>query len=127
MDYENIKEKVLLALTSDKKEDEEFEIDGKDFTVRSYSDGVYVWANNGCRSIYSNHTKSKDEKPEVYADIITKRIEEYCNGVIHCCDCGATFPVKEIEGYRRSYFAGVYCQDCWDSKWKAIEAKETYD
>lgn len=49
---------------------------------------------------------------------------EYLDGIIHCSDCDKTIFKNEIAG---RYFAGVYCDECWNGKWKAIESKENYD
>lgn len=52
----------------------------------------------------------------------------YCENKIHCSDCG-----KEIindrcnGGIAGRFYAGCYCDDCWNGKWQAIEAKENYD
>lgn len=53
-----------------------------------------------------------------------KRMDQYTQGIIHCSDCE-----KEISllPHRQAYFAGRYCDDCWNSKWKAIEAAESYE
>lgn len=49
---------------------------------------------------------------------------ESINHQIRCSDCEKLMIRDQIAG---RYFAGVYCKDCWESKWKAIEAQETYD
>jgi hypothetical protein len=64
-----------------------------------------------------------------------KRLEEYSYNIQHCSDCGATMPSdktickteKHEKEFGGQYFAGHYCKDCWERKWKAIEAKETYE
>ena len=50
--------------------------------------------------------------------------EDYSHEIIRCSDCEVAMSKDEIAG---RYFAGVYCSDCWERKWKAIEAAETYD
>jgi formamidopyrimidine-DNA glycosylase len=50
--------------------------------------------------------------------------EDYGRGYVRCSDCETKIKTSEIAG---RYFAGVYCKDCWDGKWKAIEAKENYE
>lgn len=94
------------------------------FTLSDHVGSMQLWGQNGLTSIcYYNSKLSTDEN-------IKKMVEyfdDYLAGFIHCSDCGKKFPAAECAHYRRSYFAGRYCQDCWDNKWKAIEAKETYD
>ena len=50
--------------------------------------------------------------------------ENYVKGIISCSDCKTEIKKTEVAGH---YFAAHYCKDCWERKWKAIEAKETYD
>jgi hypothetical protein len=60
---------------------------------------------------------------DVY-DEMCQVTEQYVRGFINCSDCKTQIKKSEIAG---SYFAGVYCTDCWEGKWKEIEAKETYN
>lgn len=67
----------------------------------------------------------KNEVPsEEFIKWIEKVTKEYCEGVVHCSDCGREIKKSEIAG---RYFAGIYCKDCWKSKWRETEAKETYN
>lgn len=49
---------------------------------------------------------------------------EYCNNIIHCSDCRKVMQKKDIAG---SFFAGIYCKECWERTWKEREARENYD
>lgn len=55
---------------------------------------------------------------------IAEAAKKFDNGIVACSDCGEEIKKAEAGG---RYFAGVYCQECWDSEWKAREAKETYN
>ena len=55
---------------------------------------------------------------------IESATEEYCNGLIHCSKCGKKVKQSEIAG---RYFAGIYCQECWEGGVREIEARENYD
>lgn len=87
---------------------------------------VDVWNESGGISV-SNVTfpvidKENDKIP---SDIFNKIINDCCdygNNIYKCSGCGTK--MNKIAG---QYFAGIYCQKCWDTKYKAIEAKETYD
>lgn len=59
-----------------------------------------------------------------FIDWIENITKEYCESIVHCSDCDKTIKKDEIAG---RYFAGIYCSDCWNRKWKAVEAKETYN
>jgi hypothetical protein len=67
---------------------------------------------------------------------IKERLEEFSHEVLHCSACQTTMPTNRRikfnsdvhkKQYGGQYFAGHYCIDCWESKYKAIEAKETYE
>lgn len=95
-----------------------------------FSFGIYgrvfdLWADGGATHLLSLSVKGSEEvpTPEEVREIINT-IQDYCEGKICCSDCGRQICIDEIAG---KYFAGVYCKDCWESKWKAIEARETYD
>ena len=55
---------------------------------------------------------------------LEKTVDNFENHIINCCECGKEIAFSEIAG---KYFAGVYCKDCWENKWKEIEAKEDYN
>jgi hypothetical protein len=55
---------------------------------------------------------------------IDKCLNDYMRGFINCSDCKKQIKKSDIAG---RYFAGVYCKDCWEGKWEATEAKETYN
>lgn len=65
---------------------------------------------------------------EIIGKEMQKAIREACElfvqGKLHCSDCREVILKSEIAG---SYFAGKYCEKCWEGKWRAIEAKETYN
>lgn len=89
---------------------------------------INVWNETGNEAIYSVQfpvvNAEEDLIPkETYYQLI-ESCEEHARGNIHCNDCGTLIKRSEAGG---SYFAGVYCKHCWETKWKAIEAKETYN
>lgn len=82
---------------------------------------IYVWANGGNISLYSKKdVVSIDCMPQIITDVII----DWLNGYVHCSDCDTRIKKSDIAG---GYFAGVYCQKCWNGKWKEIEAQENYD
>jgi len=62
--------------------------------------------------------------PENVRKEMAQAAKEYVKGVVHCSGCEKEVQRDEIAG---RYFAGVYCTDCWESTYRAIEAKETYN
>lgn len=99
---------------------------------------INVWDYKGSSAIgrWTKKYVNKDDKldREMIRDM-KKRLEEYSYHVQHCSDCGATMPsektISKTESHEKEYggeyFAGRYCKDCWERKWRAIEAKETYE
>ena len=86
---------------------------------------VTLWADNGRTVLFCNEDFDCFESDIIpLVDEIFEVIEDKENGIIRCSDCGKKISVNEIAGH---YFAGSYCKHCWDTKWKAIEAKETYE
>ena len=67
---------------------------------------------------------SKDIPSVEFIKWIEKVTADYLKGVVKCSDCKKTILENEIAG---RYFAGIYCENCWNSKWKKIEEKDTYD
>jgi hypothetical protein len=83
---------------------------------------IYVWSIadiSVATEILTNENKKE----------VIEKISDRCNlwslGKICCCDCGKIAEYEKIKN--NTYFAGIYCQECWERKWKKIEAEETYD
>lgn len=125
MEELTLDELIEKNLNTDEFCNGKFEYNGEKFSIRTYGhwDQLYIWANNGCTSI-GHYDDIKDKSIEELVDIVETDISNYLNGYIKCSDCGKLIKKAEVAG---TYFAGSYCKDCWEGKWKAIEAKETYD
>lgn len=65
------------------------------------------------------------ENKDVVLDKVAKRTERFSQGYVPCSNCEKEEKIKDIEKNR--YFAGIYCNECWERKYKAIEAKENYN
>lgn len=70
----------------------------------------FDWVNNGIT--------------EDLVDWVAERIIDDQNGIIHCSCCDKKIKTEEIAG---SYFAGRYCSDCWERKYKKKAYEETYE
>jgi hypothetical protein len=92
---------------------------GHEFTFQIHGNTVHIWDAFGSVSL-GNYPLSPDSFNEIME--ISKR---WVLGEKKCSDCGTWMNYRENEKHR--YFAGIYCLDCWNRKWKAIEAKESYD
>lgn len=89
---------------------------------------IHIWDHTGTTTIISLIQSVKDENNDYLTKdnykLICNSTERFVKGFINCSDCGNE--IKQIEKGGR-YFAGTYCQECWDRKWKEIEARETYN
>lgn len=89
------------------------------------SSDVNLWCQNGASSLLNKKGFNYFEADiSPLADDIFEAIQDNENGVVRCSDCGKKITKDKIAG---RYFAGVYCQECWDTTWKDIEARETYE
>jgi len=85
-----------------------------------------LWNSSGQSSLGNGDFFADPDKPlprEILRQI-EKLSELWTQGKMPCSGCGKEIGRHEIAG---RYFAGCYCTDCWESKWKAIEAAETYN
>ena len=120
-----MEELTLDELIEKNLEHGNFEYQGETFAIgKSGRDNeLCIRANDGGTSI-GRYNNIKDKSTEELVGIVETDISNYLNGYISCSDCGKLIKRTEVAG---TYFAGSYCKDCWEGKWKAIEAKETYD
>lgn len=84
-----------------------------------------VWDSLGHTSVISGIVPENSKERQAFIKKVVDFTEEYTRGKIHCSDCGKIVNYHDVQNNR--YFAGIYCDDCWNRKWKAIEAKENYN
>ncbi len=85
----------------------------------------YLWDESGTMAVGEVAMKSFMKSPtDEFISELRELLDNYIDGNIHCSDCGKLISMKGIAG---SYFAGRYCKNCWDGKWKEIESRETYE
>jgi len=84
-----------------------------------------VWDAYGSTAIISGTIPENSKERQNFIKKVVSFTEEYSVGKIHCSDCGQLVNYPDVEKNR--YFAGIYCDDCWNRKWKDIEAKENYN
>jgi len=78
----------------------------------------------GSLTVWSGKFFDGDDHKSKLQDI-SKAINDFSVGNINCSDCGSQQKLSDIQNNR--YFGGIYCDGCWNGKWKEIEAKETYN
>lgn len=88
----------------------------------------HVWNMTGHETVncyeFPSTDKEHDMMPkEIYLKAM-QDCEDYARGIKICSGCQKKVNSKEIAGH---YFAGSYCSHCWETKYKAIEAKENYN
>jgi hypothetical protein len=84
---------------------------------------VKVWDYLGQTSIF-NREIFKENEDEFIKDLLFHS-DKWSQGEVKCSECNKWISYQENR--RHTYFAGIYCSDCWEGKWKAIEAKESYN
>lgn len=97
------------------------------FAMHNNKDGISfnVWTTNSeaIGSCYQAKGISQEEWKERVKEVFG-RVRLLDEGKAHCSDCGEIMVLHESGG---RYFAGIYCQSCWDREWKAVEARESYN
>jgi len=95
------------------------------FQASNNKDGVSfnMWTTNS-ESLGGCGMGSGKRAWEIRIKELFARLDLYDAGQAHCSDCQEVMDMKLMGG---RYFGGIYCQSCWDNKWKAVEAKETYN
>ena len=86
---------------------------------------LYFWNEDGTKALgewgFKGDILPQDVREEI-KDILSHAVA----GEMRCSDCGTWIPIPTT--YKNSYFAGVYCDTCWNTKgWKEKESKETYE
>jgi len=82
-----------------------------------------VWDYTGNTLVFAG--KIPDKNRVSFIRSFEKAIDNYSNGIIKCGECKKDISYQQNRSHR--HFAAIYCDNCWNSKWKAIEAKEKYD
>lgn len=83
-----------------------------------------IWNSDGSTSLGRCGIDRSLPPTDEFIDWLYQIIDDYSHKIIHCSDCGKPLPEGKCAG---SYFAGVYCKDCWERKWRVIEAAEDYE
>jgi len=98
---------------------------GQEFIFSFYGRDLFLWDHSGgtaiCNVLLDDDLKIRKEQ----LNNIIRLAEKFTNGIIECGLCGKEINYQENRSHR--YHAGIYCFDCWMSKIKEIEAKETYN
>jgi hypothetical protein len=87
---------------------------------------LHVWLFNESFSIGDKPFRAKydDKLPSDVYKWLKDITENFHNGLFNCSGCKKKILISEISG---QFYAGRYCKECWESKYKAIEAKENYN
>ncbi len=86
---------------------------------------IHVWDYRGNTGVFDGVLDNVIQQRKKTMDTIFEICEKWTAGQIMCSDCHKW--IDYIENKKHIYFAGVFCSSCWETKWKAIEAKENYN
>lgn len=86
---------------------------------------INVWSDNGLSSLGEVKTKWPSEDiSDVTIQSVASLISLHASGYICCNGCNTLIKTSNVAG---RIFAGVYCSDCWNRRYKAEEASINYD
>lgn len=95
---------------------------GDEFAFYVGDDNYFVfWNANGGTQLGALEITN----PRQDLNYVLEITQHYSCGEKKCSDCGKWVSIHEADRHR--YFASTFCLDCWERKWKAIEAKENYE
>lgn len=77
---------------------------GHKFTAIIFPKEKCIWACNGLISVPISDSNTLQEVKDV--------CQKYVDGKYVCLRCGKTISPEDKPSYH-SYFAGIYCNDCW--------------
>lgn len=88
-------------------------------------DGIFtIWTSDG-GTVVDHYSIKNLSCPDLnFCSWISSTLRKFGEGYVKCSDCGKWIKSEEVAG---RYFAGQYCKECWEGKWRAIEAQETYN
>lgn len=90
---------------------------------------ITIWDARGNTTIDVISFDIKDVNTDYIPNDIYRRMEEvtedFSRGKVSCSGCGSKHDYSKIK--HQKYFAGIYCNNCWETKYKAIESSETYE
>jgi len=98
---------------------------GYEFSFSIYGKDLFLWDHSGGTAIGNVLLDDDLTARKEQLNKMIQLTEKFTNGIIECGLCGKDMNYQENRSHR--YHAGIYCFDCWMSKIKEIEAKETYN
>jgi hypothetical protein len=84
---------------------------------------IGVWDYTGRIHVFDG--KIPNENRNEFINDLFSVCEKWSKGEKKCDDCGKWINYQENKSHR--YFAATYCTECWERKWKAVEAAENYN
>ena len=85
----------------------------------------HIWDVTGNHTLGIGMFLSEPDQP-MPKDLIRELIkicDDFNHDICTCSGCGKKINKTDIAG---AYFAGRYCTHCWETKYRAIEARENY-
>ncbi len=82
-----------------------------------------VWDWNGNKAVYSGELFPDAAKCKATIDAALAAMDKWSNSIFICSSCGKETPLTE----RHSYWAGGYCNVCWEREYREKEANTNYD
>ena len=97
---------------------------GTEFPFHLSLDNLHLWDIHSI--VVAEENLSKDvELRRGALNRISKKIDLYDKGIITCSKCHEEIEMRPVRGNR--FYAGIYCNDCWEGGVRQQEAKENYN
>jgi len=82
-----------------------------------------VWNWNGNNAVFSGELYPNATRRKDTIDAAIAAMERWSSGIFTCSSCGIETPLTE----RHSFWAGGYCNVCWEREYKEKEAHTNYN
>jgi len=96
---------------------------GTEFKFMLYDNYLSVWDYTGGTLIVEGRVP--DENRWDFINNIILMSEQWTKGYIQCSNCRTM--IKYLDNIGHRFYAGTYCDKCWDGKWRTVESEENYD
>jgi hypothetical protein len=97
---------------------------GQAFAMHINKSTLSLWNESGHVSL-DTYTMTEFGFAEGEFKRMIETMNDWTRGLAPCSECGEKIEYHKSQG--RTYFAGIYCSNCWETKYKAIEASESYN
>ena len=97
---------------------------GTEFKFSLNGNNINLWDMHDFEVFQDELPKNLEER-KTMLNKIGKLMSDYDKGFINCSECKKQIKLAECESNR--FYAGIYCNDCWEGGVRQQEARENYN